>query len=351
MEIRFGRAAYPSKCNEVLLARNPLPEGWAPVYRNLEKVDTAHLEKVDTAPFEACSKTHDRLSKPGPACLASRIAIRARLFVPICLATLPLQQKSQIVRFHSGSDAWPVSTIMRNAPDLRDVNGRYRTSQTGQRFRTDLRSNHLLWKRRDYGESQDGPSVTVTSSGSSDLLQPDPDQFALSDEFENRSAVLTSRSFIPKWCAISCQSVCSTNRSRSSRLRARRSWALEYGDSVRQMERLKDAAMRQRPPFVQSEERAPWRDSLAVIWINAGSSSTTTATLFIRLRNRAGMLRNALSTIWSKSVVRIACLFPTPLLLALLQRTMRPSVSDGGFSGQVARFTNPTTGWPTTRSE
>jgi hypothetical protein len=36
---------------------------------------------------------------------------------------------------------------------------------------------------------------------------------------------------------------------------------LEYGDSVRQMERLKDAAMRQRPPFVQSEERAAWRDS------------------------------------------------------------------------------------------
>jgi hypothetical protein len=33
---------------------------------------------------------------------------------------------------------------MRNAPDLRDVNGRYRTSQTGQRFRTDLRTNHLL---------------------------------------------------------------------------------------------------------------------------------------------------------------------------------------------------------------
>lgn len=37
--------------------------------------------------------------------------------------------------------------------------------------------------------------------------------------------------------------------------------ALEYGDSVRQMERLEDAALRQRPPLVQSEERATWRDS------------------------------------------------------------------------------------------
>jgi hypothetical protein len=35
--------------------------------------------------------------------------------------------------------------------------------------------------------------------------------------------------------------------------------------------------------------------------------------------------------------VRIACLFPTPVLLALLQRTMPPSVSDGAYSGQIAR--------------
>src|SRR3954447_8594607 len=36
---------------------------------------------------------------------------------------------------------------------------------------------------------------------------------------------------------------------------------LEYGDLVRQMETFKDAATRQRSPFVQSEERAASRDS------------------------------------------------------------------------------------------
>jgi hypothetical protein len=35
---------------------------------------------------------------------------------------------------------------------------------------------------------------------------------------------------------------------------------LEYGDSVGQMEGLKNAAMRQRPPFVQSEKRPARRD-------------------------------------------------------------------------------------------
>jgi hypothetical protein len=92
--------------------------------------------------------------------------------------------ENQIVRFRRGTEMLET---------LRNVNGRCRTSQTGRRFRTDLRSNHLLWNRRDYGESPDSPSVTVTSSGSSDLLQPDPDQFALSDEFEN--AIVLSDKF------------------------------------------------------------------------------------------------------------------------------------------------------------
>ena len=35
------------------------------------------------------------------------------------------------------------------------------------------------------GKSDDGPSFSVNPYASSDLSQPDPDQFALSDEFEN----------------------------------------------------------------------------------------------------------------------------------------------------------------------
>jgi hypothetical protein len=55
------------------------------------------------------------------------------------------------------------------------------------------------------------------------------------------------------------------------------------------------------------------------------------------------MLRNALSTIWSKSVVRIACLFPTPLLLALLQRTMRPELTAAIPDNQLASGRCPET--------
>ena len=36
---------------------------------------------------------------------------------------------------------------------------------------------------------------------------------------------------------------------------------LEYGDLVRQVERLKNTALGQRPPLIQSEKRAARRDS------------------------------------------------------------------------------------------
>jgi hypothetical protein len=95
--------------------------------------------------------------------------------------------------------------------------------------------------------------------------------------------------------------------------------------------------MRQRPPFVQSEERAAWRDS---------SRRNLDQRRFILdyycdiIHSASESRRNVAERSFHdlvESDVRIACLFPTPVLLALLQRTMPPSVSDGAYSGQIAR--------------
>jgi hypothetical protein len=112
---------------------------------------------------------------------------------------------------------------------------------------------------------------------------------------------------------------------------------LEYGDSVRQMERLKDAAMRQRPPFVQSEERAAWRDS---------SRRNLDQRRFILdyyrdVIHSASESRRNVAERSFHNLVEICCthcvLIPNAGSSGIVARTMRPSVSDGGYSGQVAR--------------
>jgi hypothetical protein len=112
---------------------------------------------------------------------------------------------------------------------------------------------------------------------------------------------------------------------------------LKYGDLVRQMKRLKDAAMRQRSPLVQSEERAAWPDSPRRNLDQRGFILD----YYSDVIHPASESRRDVEERSFRNLVEICCahlvLIAKPVLLALLQRTTRQSISDSDYSGHIAR--------------